>query len=198
MSRTGDARMGGVDQALRHRLRTAFRWVDPGDDATHEVSDTSGWWRDPALLAGLGPALAALAAPAGPTVVIGPETSGFVLGPLVAQALGIGFVEAYKDGRGHVADRMLRRRTSPDYRGRVITLSLRARLLAPTDRAVVVDDWVATGAQLLALRELVSRAGAQYVGAAVVVDGCPTAVAAEVGLRSLLTRHDLDDAAARP
>ena len=173
-------------------LRAAFRWVDPGPDATHEVSDTSGWWRDPELLAGLGPALAALFADAAPTVVVGPETSGFLLGPLVARELGAGFVEAYKNGRGRVADRMLRRTTAPDYKGRSLTLSIRARHLGGGDRVLVVDDWAVTGAQLAALRALVADAGAGYVGAALVVDGCPPAVGADLAVRSLLRGTDLD------
>ena len=186
---------------LRERLLAAFRWVDLGPAEAYEVSDASGWWRDGGLLADLGPALAALFVPgppaaphptAPPTVVVGPETSGFLVGPLVARALGIGFVEAYKGDRGHVADRMLRRTTEPDYRGRVVTLSLRARLIDPADRVLVVDDWVATGAQLATLRDLVGDAGATYLGAAVVVDGCPPARTAELGIRGLLSRGDLD------
>lgn len=177
---------------LRERLLAAFRWVDLGPAEAYEVSDASGWWRDGDLLADLGPALAALFVPDRPTVVVGPETSGFLVGPLVARALGIGFVEAYKGDRAHVADRMLRRTTEPDYRGRVVALSLRARLLDPADRVLVVDDWVATGAQLAALRDLVAEAGASYLGAAVVVDGCPPARTTELGIRALLSRGDLD------
>lgn len=181
-------------EALAGRLRAAFRWVDPGAGATHDVSDTSGWWRDAALLADLGPALAGLHPGARPTVVVGAQTSGFLLGPLVARALGVGFVEAYKNDRGRVADRMLSGTTSPDHRGRTITLRVRARLLSTTDRVLVVDDWVTTGAQLALLRRLVTEVGAEYAGAAVIVDDCPAAVAADLGVRSLLRRRDLDAA----
>lgn len=181
-----------MPDVLATRLAAAFRWVDPGPGATHEVSDTSGWWRDRDLLAELGPALAQLVAPASPTVVVGPQTSGFLLGPLVARALRVGFVEAYKGTRGNVADRMLRRTTTPDYKGRTVTLSIRARLVTPADRVVIVDDWAVTGAQLAALRALVFDAGAGYGGAAVIVDGCPPEVAADLALRSLLCRTDLD------
>jgi len=187
-----------VTKPLAVRLLTEFRWLDPGADATHEVSDMSGWWREPALLAGLGPALAALFPEAEPTVVVAPEAAGFLLGPLVAHALGVGFVEAHKDGRGRVAARMLRRTTAPDYRGRSITLSVQARLLSATDRVLVVDDWVATGAQIAALRSLVHAAGAQYLGAAVIVDACPRPVAVDLGVRSLLTHHDLEFARRQP
>ena len=175
--------MDVVDDGLRDRLRAAFRWVDLGPHATHDVSDASGWWRDGGILADLGPALAALHAGPPPTVVLGPETSGFLLGPLVARALGVGFVEAYKGG---LAGRVVRRATVPDHRGRTVTLSVREHLLTPADRVLVVDDWAATGAQLDALRSLVVEAGAEYLGAVVVVN-CGVN-----GVRSLLSRHDLD------
>lgn len=186
-----------MTQPLAVRLLSAFRWVDPGVEATHEISDMSGWWRDPSLLAGLGPALAALFPDAAPTVVVAPEAGGFLLGPLVAQAYGVGFVEANKDGRGRLADPVLRCGTAPDYRGRRVTLSIRARLLSPGERVLVVDDWVATGAQLAALRSLIHEAGAEYLGAAVIVDASPRSVAVDLGVRSLLTRHDLDLAHSR-
>lgn len=186
--------MGGVDSPLTERLVAAFRWVDPGAQITHEVSDTSGWWREASLLASLGPALVGRFPDTAPTVVVAPETGGFLLGPLVAQALGTGFVAAYKDGRGRVGDRMLRQTAPADYRGRTVELSIRAGSLSPTDRVLVVDDWTATGAQLRALRALVGDAGAEYVGAAVIVDGCQPSVAAELGVRSLLHRQDLDSA----
>src|SRR5689334_24081103 len=88
--------VGSPDPDLRERLLSTFRWIDPGDWCDHLLTDRSGWWRDPVILNRLGPALAALS-PAPPTVVVAPATSGFLLGPLVASALGVGFVEAYRD-----------------------------------------------------------------------------------------------------
>ncbi|HZN20635.1 MAG TPA: phosphoribosyltransferase family protein [Micromonosporaceae bacterium] len=177
---------------LRIRLVDAFRWVDPDDDGAHLVSDASGWWRSAAILRDLGPALAALFDSAGPTVVLAPETSGFLVGPLVARELGVGFVEAYKDGRGLVADRVLARHAPTDLRGRAVTLSVRARHLSAADRVLVVDDWAETGAQLSALRNLVLDAGATYLGAAVVVDGCDGRTRQVLRLRGLISRVDLE------
>src|SRR5688500_1079086 len=48
---------------LGKRLIHAFRWIDPGPESSHLVSDMSGWWRDPEILAALGPALAELYRP---------------------------------------------------------------------------------------------------------------------------------------
>lgn len=172
-----------------------FRWTDPGPQSSHLVSDVSGWWRDPMILTAIGPALARLVDdhPDGPpTVVIAPEATGLLLGPLVATALGAGFLPAYKDGgERRIAEPTTWARTATDYRGRQLALGVRDRHLNPGDRVVIVDDWVATAAQLRALRELVAARGATVVGTVAIVADCPPQVAAELGLRALLTGDDL-------
>ncbi|SDY21722.1 adenine phosphoribosyltransferase [Micromonospora pattaloongensis] len=177
---------------LTRRLTETFRWTDPGPQSTHLVSDVSGWWREPLVLAGLGPALAALHAPARPTVVIAPEVTGLLLGPLVATALGAGFLPAYKDtGARRIAEPTTWERTGGDYRGRRLALGVRDRHLNPGDRVLVVDDWVATGAQLRALHRLAAARGAEVIGTAAIVADCAPALSAELRLRSLLRGSDL-------
>jgi adenine phosphoribosyltransferase len=173
---------------LRNRLRAAFRWTDPGDGSGYEVSDRSGWWRDPAILAGLGEGLAALFPSIRPTVVVSPEVTGFLVGPLVARALGAGFVEAYRAGARRPIAEPMSWAEVVDHRGDVQQLGVRHQLLAADDRVLVVDDWAATGSQVRGLRGLL---GDRYAGTAVIVSECPAAVAAELDLRSLLTGDDL-------
>jgi adenine phosphoribosyltransferase len=181
-----------VDQPLRDRLRGAFRWTDPGPGSTHLVSDRSGWWRDPALLAALGPALGALVPGSAPTVVVSPEVTGFLVGPLVARALGVGFVEAYRAGaRRPIAEPMSWADVPADHRGEPQRLGVRRHLLAPGDRVLVVDDWAATGAQARAVYAAVAALGAEPVGTAVIVSECPDEVAAELRIHSLLSADDL-------
>jgi adenine phosphoribosyltransferase len=181
-----------VDHPLRSRLIDAFRWIDLGPDVTHLVSDVSGWWRDHTLLAGIGPALGDLFRSARPQVVVAPETGGFLVGPLVATSLGAGFVEAYKNTRTRqIADVVRWRQIEPDYRDRTLSLGIRARHLSPGDRVLVVDDWADTGAQLTALRELIQDLGAEYLGAAVIVDGCDRPAREALNVRGLLSRSDL-------
>ncbi|GAA2680910.1 phosphoribosyltransferase [Actinoplanes palleronii] len=175
---------------LRDRLRGAFRWTDPGPPADYLVSDRSGWWRDPVILDGLGPALADKFRADRPTVVVSPEVTGFLLGPLVARALGVGFVEAFRAGaRRAIAEPMIWAEVPADHRGEVQHLGVRSRLLADDDRVLVVDDWASTGAQARGLRALV---GDRYVGTAVILDECPPAVTAELTIRSLLTGSEID------
>ncbi|WIM96622.1 phosphoribosyltransferase family protein [Actinoplanes oblitus] len=175
---------------LRDRLRRAFRWTDPGPPSDYLVSDRSGWWRDPVILDAVGPALAELFRSDRPTVVVSPEVTGFLLGPLVARALGVGFVEAYRAGaRRAIAEEMIWAEVPADHRGDVQHLGVRRRLLAADDRVLVVDDWASTGAQARGLRTLL---GDRYLGTATIVDECPPPVTAELTIRGLLTGADLD------
>jgi adenine phosphoribosyltransferase len=180
--------MGSHADELRVRLQEAFRWAEVEANA---VSDLSGWWRDRTLLAELGPALAELFPDVTPTVVLGPEASGFLVGPLVAWELGAGFVEAYRDSDRMIADETLARTATVDERGRSMTLRVRSRHLGPDDQVLVVDDWAESGAQLAALRDLVREAGATYLGAAVIVNGCDRHTRDELTVRGLLERGDL-------
>lgn len=142
------------------------------------------------ILDGLGPALADFFRADRPTVVVSPEVTGFLLGPLVARSLGVGFVEAYRAGaRRAIAEPMIWAEVPADHRGEIQQLGVRRQLLAEDDRVLVVDDWSATGSQARGLRTLL---GARYLGTAVIVDECPPAVTAELTIRSLLTADDLD------
>lgn len=181
-----------MDAEARHRLAGLFRWVDPGPHSDHLVGDASGWWRDPMALAALGPALADLFRTERPDVVVAPELTGALLGPLVAVHLRAGFVAAIKGTEGRIpAEPTTWVRTGPDYRGRSLVLGVRDRHLNAGDRVLIVDDWVATTAQVRALYELISLRGAVWVGTAAVVADCPQDVVDELRIRSLLHAADL-------
>jgi adenine phosphoribosyltransferase len=181
-----------VTSVLNDRLIRLFRWVDPGPASEHLVSDVSAWWRDPTVLAAIGPALAQPFRADRPTVVLAPEVTGVLLGPLVAVALGVGFVSAHKEGDGRtIAESATRVRTAPDHLGRRLSLGVRDRHLGPGDRVLIVDDWVGTGAQSRALWDIVGARGAEPVGTAAVVADCRPAVARALRLRALLTAAQL-------
>src|SRR5512142_1021555 len=134
---------------LRKRLVDAIAWR--GDRWDENLrADITGWWRDPALLRALTVALSDLFREDRPTVVLGLQSRGVLLGALVAQELGIGLAEVRKDPSPAAdSDEWLIVTTPPDYRDRHLSLGLRRRLIAPNDRALVVDDWIATGGQAI-------------------------------------------------
>jgi adenine phosphoribosyltransferase len=183
---------------LRTRLIAGFTWrsdppVEPPYTRTH-YADYSGWWRDGAVLADIGPALADLFLDTRPTVVLGTESHGFLLGPLVARHMGIGFAAVHKKPE-HASndDVWLVRRTPPDYRDRHLDLGVRRFVLRSGDRALFVDEWASTGGQAKACQQLVIDAQATWLGAAVVVDALENAADRRtLNLRSLLHIRELD------
>ena len=178
-------------QEVRERLRRELRWR--GDAGQEPLADVTGWWRDAQLLQALGPALATSARGSGPTVVAGPASKGMLLGALVAAHLGVGFVEVRKDpSRAADSDAWWQRTTPPDYQDRHLRLGFRRDLVRSGDRVLFVDDWVATGGQVLTVHALVEDAGASWVGASVIVDALEDSrVRRALNLTSLLHVREL-------
>ena len=177
---------------MRSRLVEHFAWVS--DKGTWSSgADRNGWLRDPAILREIGPALAGLFADEKPTVVLGPQSSGFSLGALVAVHLGAGFVGARREINNYTdSDIWTTATTPPDYRDRHLEFGYRERLVSAGDTVLVVDDWVDTGGQLSAMKSLVAASGGRYLGAAVIVDALAShAVRRDLGVRSLLHVRDL-------
>jgi len=178
---------------LRTALIDAFVWI--GDrGTTADGADRTKWLRQPRIVNDVGAALAALFNES-PTVVLGPPTSGYGLGALVAAATGAGFAGAEKGERRYAdSDPWLTATTPLDYKGRNMRLGVRKDLLSSSDRVLIVDDWADTGGQLLALQKIVELAGARLVGTAVIVDGLSSnATRRDLGLRSLLHLRELRD-----
>lgn len=99
-------------------------------------------------------------------VVIGVEARGFLLGAAVAYALGAGVVGVRKPGKlPVVCDR-----ESYALEYGVASLELAEGVLRPGQRALVVDDVLATGGTVTATCALVERAGATVSGITVLLE----------------------------
>ncbi len=111
-------------------------------------------------------ALAAPFAAGGIDCVAGIEARGFIFGAAVARRLGCGFVPLRKPGKLPGA------RIGIDYALEYGSdrLEVAADALAPNRRVLIVDDVLATGGTLAAAAQLVTRAAALPVGAAVAVE----------------------------
>jgi adenine phosphoribosyltransferase len=154
--------MTSISSSAHDLLRERFRWVDGHADIWPLFGDGDG-------LKAVAEALAGPFRTAAVTAVCGVESRGFLLGGLVARELGVGFVPVRKAG-GLFPGEKLERTTEPDYRGNRHTLRLQRASVRPGDRVLLVDDWIETGNQALAVHALVTAAGAEVVGCAVLID----------------------------
>lgn len=94
------------------------------------------------------------------THVIGIESRGFILGAPVAQHLRAAFVPVRKPGKlPHTVERV---QYALEYG--TDALEMHRDALGPGDRALIVDDVLATGGTARATCELVERTGARVVG----------------------------------
>jgi len=102
----------------------------------------------------------------GATHVAGIEARGFVLGAAVASRLGAGFIALRKPGK--LPREVLRAEYLLEYGSDA--LEVHADAMQPGTRILIVDDVLATGGTLLAAIELMAQAGADLIGAAVLVE----------------------------
>ena len=170
----------------------SFRWRSDRNDIAR-YADPTGWWADASVLGRLGPALAALFEDARPTLIMGPESRGALVGALVATHLEVGLVEMRKDPSPATdSDRWLIAHTPPDYRDRTLRVGARRDHLKAGERVLLVDDWIDTGGQATAARALVDAAGATWCGVAVIVDALnDSRLRRDLRVRTLLTLHEL-------
>lgn len=119
----------------------------------------------------VGKALAAKLGPLKPDIVVGAATLGIPVVIEVSRALGLDqYVIAQKSPKIHLADALVQEVRSVTSAGKQrLMLDRRAVPLLAQRRVVVVDDVVATGSSLAATLTLVRSAGADIVGAGVIL-----------------------------
>ena len=100
------------------------------------------------------------------TVIVGPESRGFIFGCPVATQLNIGFVPIRKPGK------LPREEVKIDYDLEYgsNTLCMHKDALKPGDKVVIIDDLLATGGTIGAAVQLINSLGAEVVGAGFVVE----------------------------
>lgn len=169
--------------SCRAALLRSFRWTD-GHANFAEA------FRDPTLLAMIGPALARPFVSAGVTAVVGIEARGFVVAGLVARELGVGVVLARKPGSVHPgAERAVA--DAPDWRGRHIEIRISRDAVRSADRLLLADDWIETGSQARTVAQLAQRLGATLAGVTVLVDDTSDDVRAELHVVGLVGSSEL-------
>ena len=124
------------------------------------------------------------------TAVLSPDARGPILGALVAVELGAGLVLARKNHQNHPgADIPVE--SAPTWSGRSETFLGRSFDLGPSDRVLIVDDWITTGNTMRAARNILRLLGATYVGAAVLVNKAAPTTIQELAVHTLVNFDDL-------
>ena len=164
-----------------------FRWIDGH-------ADVWAVFRDPVTLAAVVSGLVEPFQDEGITAVCGVESRGFLLGGATAVALGVGFIPVRKAGGLFPGDKLVRE-ASPDYRKLRHTLRLQRDSVTSGDRVLLVDDWIETGSQAEAVKEMVIEGGGNWAGCAVIVDQLDKAdLRAKIGpVRGLLFAKELPE-----
>ncbi|HEY7894723.1 MAG TPA: adenine phosphoribosyltransferase [Gemmatimonadaceae bacterium] len=148
--------LGDLGDELRRAIRDIPDFPKPGI----VFKDITPVLLDAALFHRTTDAMAAPFAGDRITHVIGIESRGFILGAPVAQHLAAAFVPVRKPGKlPHTVERV---QYALEYG--TDALEMHRDALSSGDRALIVDDVLATGGTARATCELIERTGARVVG----------------------------------
>jgi adenine phosphoribosyltransferase len=98
--------------------------------------------------------------------VAGLDARGFIIGPILAHELNIGFIPIRKAGK------LPYKRLSQSYELEygAATVEIHEDACKPGDRVLIIDDLIATGGTMMAGKILLERLGAVVVEGAAIVD----------------------------
>ena len=102
----------------------------------------------------------------GATMIVGPESRGFIFGCPVAVELGVGFVPIRKPNK--LPREVVTETYTLEYGTNA--LSMHADAIKPGDKVVIIDDLLATGGTLQATCKLIERLGGEVVGIACLIE----------------------------
>ncbi|KVK81117.1 MULTISPECIES: adenine phosphoribosyltransferase [Burkholderia] len=161
MSTSSDAQLDPVE-FIRSRIRTVPNWPQPGV-----------MFRDITPLLQSAKALRVLVdlfveryVDAKLDYIAGLDARGFIIAPIVAYELSVGFVPIRKAGK--LPYKTQRESYALEYGTAAVEIHEDA--CRPGERVVIVDDLIATGGTMLAGKNLLERLGAVVVEGAAIVD----------------------------
>ena len=147
-------------------LKAAIRDVPDFPKKGIVFKDITTLLRDPVAFRKAMDLFALLCSETGANKVVAVESRGFILGGVLAERLGAGFVPVRKLGKLPAATL----KVTYDLEYGSDSLEIHADALAKGDRALLVDDVIATGGTARAAGELVERLGASVAAHAFLVE----------------------------
>ena len=126
---------------------------------------------DVSLFAEMGKEWARLYGGENVTKILTIEASGIGMACVAAEQFGgVPVVFAKKSKSRNVTGEMYHAQVESFTHGQVNDVTVSKKYLLPTDRVLIIDDFLANGAALQGLMELVAQAGATLVGAGIAVE----------------------------
>ena len=98
------------------------------------------------------------------------EASGIGIACITAQFFHCPVIFAKKSQTKNIAGAVYATKVESFTHGRVYDVIVSTQFLGPEDRVLIIDDFLANGAALEGLIDLVRQAGAQLVGAGIVIE----------------------------
>ena len=154
-------------QLLEERIRREGRILPGG---ILKVDSFLNHQIDTALLYEMGAELKRLFGGENVTKVLTIEASGIAIGTMAAYQLGVPLVFAKKSKSKNISDAVYAVEVPSFTHGNVNTVVVSKEYLHPGDRVLIVDDFLATGAALVGLREIVEMAGGTVVGVGIEIE----------------------------
>jgi len=182
-------------QALRERILAEGRNLGQG---ILKVDTFLNHQVDVQLMMAVGQELARRFRSLDATRVLTAEISGIAPALMTALALGVPVVYARKVKPVTMPSQAFRETAPSHTKGRLVELFVSPEILLPTDRVLVVDDFLASGQTIAALIRIVAQAGATLVGIGTVIEksfegGRQALASYGVPIEALITIRSLDD-----
>ena len=98
------------------------------------------------------------------------EASGIGIACITAQSFGVPVIFAKKNKTKNIAGDVYTSKVESFTHGKVYNIIVAKEFLLPTDRVLLIDDFLANGSALQGLINLVRDAGAELVGAGICVE----------------------------
>ncbi|CAM3317744.1 MULTISPECIES: xanthine phosphoribosyltransferase [Brevibacillus] len=125
---------------------------------------------DPQLTMNIGQTFAELFKDEGITKVLTIEASGIHFAMATAFALGVPFIYAKKKKAITLSEEVYAAPVHSFTRQETYQISVSRQYLSAEDRVLIVDDFLATGAALIGLTQIIKESGAHTVGIGAVIE----------------------------
>ena len=106
----------------------------------------------------------------GVTKILTIEASGIGIACLTAEHFGVPVVFAKKSRTSNISSDVYTARVDSFTHGTTCDIIVSKEFLSPSDRVLIIDDFLALGNALVGLREITLQAGATLVGAGILIE----------------------------